>query len=126
MNKLIYLDNAATERVSFAAMKAAETYAREFYFNPGGRGTRSLAVMKDINGARETLAGILGCAAKEICFMSGATEANNFILRRAVKRRGNRIIISEVEHASVYNTAKALTSSLLPTFYGYMGSNLLA
>ena len=109
MKQIIYLDNAATEKVSENAVAAAVKYSRELYFNPSGGSTASLAVMKDINAARETVAGILGCAKNEIIFTSGATEANNLVLRGAVKRNGARIIISEGEHASVYNTAKRLS-----------------
>ena len=109
VKKTIYLDNAATERVSLSAMNAAEKYARELYFNPGGRVSSSASVMKDIDGARETVAKVLRCQKNEIIFLSGATEANNFVLRSAVKRHGCGIVISGGEHASVYNTAKALS-----------------
>lgn len=108
MKDIIYLDNAATERVSERAAAEAVRYSRELFYNPGGRGASSVSVMKDIAAARETIARVLGGAAGEILFLSGATEANNLVLRGAVKRRGAKIVITEGEHASVYNTAKAL------------------
>ena len=109
MKQMIYLDNAATEKVFENALSVAAKYSRELYFNPSGGASGSLAVNRDIGGARETLAGILGCAKNEIIFTSGATEANNLVLRGAAKRRGARVIISEGEHASIYNTAKTLS-----------------
>ncbi len=106
---MIYLDNAATERASEYAAATAYKFAREVYYNPGGRGKACASVMRDIDYARKSIGGVLSAGCGEIFFMSSATEANNLVLRSGIKRRGQKLIISAGEHASVFNTAKTLS-----------------
>jgi len=64
-----------------------------------------------LEGARRTVAAFLGAAPEEIVFTSGATEANNLALvgyAMRNRRKGNHVIISEMEHISIHNIAKHL------------------
>lgn len=107
----IYLDNAATTRVSEPCAKAALRAMTETWGNPSSlhnMGVKAELLLKD---ARLTVAERLGAQASEIYFTSGGTEANNLAVlgaARAKKRVGNRIIISSVEHPSVDEAATAL------------------
>ena len=60
-----------------------------------------------IEEARGKVAQLLGCDHSEVTFTSGATEASNIVLR-GLTRRGDGLVISAVEHASVRETAYAL------------------
>ena len=74
-------------------------------------GRRQAAVADE---AREQVAAMVGGRAAGVIFTSGATEANNLVLRGAVEGRPSgrhRILISAVEHASVSRTAAWLRES---------------
>ncbi len=111
MMELHYLDNSATTRVSEKAAQAAWNMMRENYGNPSslhGLGIKAEAVVEQ---SRDTIAQALGVDSKTIFFTSGGTEANNTVLfgaAQALRRRGDRIIVSAVEHSSVYESAKRL------------------
>lgn len=107
---MIYLDNAATTRVSPEAADALLHYSTEEFYNMGGSYGAAVAVKNAVEDARAYIAKTLGCAADELYFMSCATEANNFVLRRAVKSHKSKIVITAGEHASVYETANRLKS----------------
>ena len=106
-----YLDNSATTQVSESAAQAALTLMRENYGNPSSLHKLGIRAEKVIEAARETIAEKLSVNSKNIYFTSGGTEANNTVLfgaAEALKRRGNRILVSAVEHSSVYESAKRL------------------
>lgn len=118
-NRIIYLDNAATTKPCDAAVAAMVKSAEEFA-NPSSLHGAGFRVEKLIDGARETLAEMLGVDRKNIYFTSGGTEANNLAIigtARALKRRGNRVIVSQIEHPSVLESAKALESEGFDVVY---------
>ena len=107
-----YLDNSATTRVSEAAAQAAYRMMRENYGNPSSLHKIGLNAEEAVEEARGIIADSLSAEKKNIYFTSGGTEANNTVLfgaAQALKRRGNRIIVSAVEHSSVYESAKKLS-----------------
>jgi cysteine desulfurase len=66
---------------------------------------------KDIEGARESLAAVLGCRPAELVFTSGGTEAANLAVRgvaEASRRRGDHIITTQVEHRAVLDVCQQL------------------
>lgn len=105
----IYFDNAATTPIHPEVIQEMSRLMAEVYGNPSsihqsGRVARSI-----IEGARKTIANILNCSIGEIFFTGSATEANNMLIRKAVRDLGvKRIIISAIEHPCVFNTAKEL------------------
>ena len=107
-----YLDNSATTQVSEAAAQAAYRMMRENYGNPSSLHKIGLNAEEAVEEARGIIADSLSAEKKNIYFTSGGTEANNTVLfgaAQAFKRRGNRIIVSAVEHSSVYESAKKLS-----------------
>ena len=109
---LHYLDNSATTRCSEKAAAAALMMLTEKYGNPSSLHQKGVEAEIEIEDARETIARSLGVQSKEIYFTSGSTESNNTVLfgaADAMKRRGRRIVVSAVEHPSVYESAKALS-----------------
>ena len=106
-----YLDNSATTQVCQAAADAAYALMRENYGNPSSLHKLGIRAEEAVEEARVTVAQSLSVEAKNIIFTSGGTEANNTVLfgaAQALKRRGDRIIVSSVEHSSVYESTKRL------------------
>ena len=100
----IYLDHSATTRVNDAAFKAAENAMRVCYGNPSalhGKGDEARHILQT---ARRQLADALGAKPEEVFFSHSGTLANNtaiFGAVKALKKRGNRIVTTAVEHPSV-------------------------
>lgn len=106
-----YLDNSATTRVCKEAADAAYRMMRENYGNPSSLHKAGIQAETAVEEARRIIADSISVQPKTIFFTSGGTEANNtaiFGAAQALKRRGNRVIVSAVEHSSVYESAKRL------------------
>ena len=105
---MIYLDNSATTRTFGSAAEVAKKYMTETYFNPSSAYGPAVTVEKAVNGARRRIADTINVTPNEIIFTSGATESNNMAFSGALRAmRGNgRIIVSAVEHPSVFETAR--------------------
>ena len=108
----IYLDNAATTRVSDAALNAMLPYLRQQYGNPSSLHSFGQEAKEALERARETVAGVLNCEPREIIFTSGGSEADNQAIRSAADigaRAGKRHIISTAfEHHAVLHTLSKL------------------
>ena len=106
--KRIYLDYASATPVH---PKAARAYndASGIFANPGGIHAEGVAAKRALDGARESIAGHLGCKPRELIFVSGLTEANNIALlglARGLELRKRSLehthwIVSSIEHSSV-------------------------
>ena len=107
---MIYLDNAATTRVSERAIACAVEYGRERFFNPSAGYAEALSVRKDIDGAAETIAELLGADRSEIVFTSCATESNNAAFECGIKNKKGNVVVSAGEHSSGYECALRLKS----------------
>lgn len=107
---MIYLDNSATTKPSPSAIKAAADMFENFG-NPSALhsvGAKAQSVLED---ARSEVARAINAKDDEIVFTSGGTEANNTAVimpALARRKRGNRVVISAVEHDSVMASAKYL------------------
>ena len=108
----VYADNAATTRVSQAALNAMLPYFTEFYGNPSSLHSIGQEAKEALENARDHIAAVLGCQSREIYFTSGGTEADNMAIRTAAAlgaRKGKKHIISTAfEHHAVLHTLKKL------------------
>ncbi|MBR6479655.1 MAG: cysteine desulfurase [Clostridia bacterium] len=109
---MIYADNAATTKMSEAAIKRMIEVANENYGNPSSLyvfGQRAKEILEE---AREDVAGIINANPKEILFTSGGSEADNQAIISAAelgKKKGkNHIISSKFEHHAVLHTLQKL------------------
>lgn len=108
----IYLDNQATTAVDPLVMEAMIPLFCEQYGNPASKSHtfgRQATVLVDI--ARAQIAKLIGAAAEEIVFTSGATESINLALKGAASMygsRGRHIITTTVDHRATLDTCKAL------------------
>lgn len=108
----IYLDNAATTKMSETAIKAMLPYMDEIYGNPSSLHSVGQKAAETLSAARKEIADCIGCAEKEIIFTSGGSEADNQAILSAAyfgKKKGKKHIISTAfEHHAVLHTLKKL------------------
>lgn len=108
----IYADNAATTKMSRAAIDAMLPYMDELYGNPSSLYAFGQRAKEALEDARSRVAACLGCEAKELTFTSGGSEADNQAIRSAAAlgaRKDKRHIISTAfEHHAVLHTLKRL------------------
>ncbi len=107
--KKVYLDNASTTQLRPEVVQEMTKILSEDYGNPSsthgfGRNAKSILEL-----SRKSIAKQLNAASQEIIFTSCGTEANNWILRSAVKDlKVKRIITSKIEHHAVLHTVQVL------------------
>lgn len=108
----IYLDNAATTKMSETAIKAMLPYMDEIYGNPSSLHSVGQKAAETLSAARKEIADCIGCAEKEIIFTSGGSEADNQAILSAAyfgEKKGKKHIISTAfEHHAVLHTLKKL------------------
>lgn len=107
----IYFDNSSTTKVCPEAAEKVMEMMTENYGNPSSLHTLGFRAEQEMTAARKAVAGLLGAKPEEIYFTSGGTESNNLALfgaANARKKRGRRIVTTEIEHPSVTNVMKRL------------------
>ena len=108
----IYADNAATTKMSKAAIDAMLPYMDKIYGNPSSLHSMGQRANEALQSAREEIAKNLGCLPSEIYFTSGGSEADNQALISAAAigaKKGKKHIISTAfEHHAVLHTLKKL------------------
>ena len=113
----LYFDHAASTPVDPRVFRAMRPYFSRHFGNPGSLHSFGQEAIAAVDAARASVGKLIGAKHfREIVFTSGATEANNLALRGAVElyKKNHpdvarpRIIISAVEHESIFETAQAL------------------
>ncbi len=110
---MIYLDNSATTKCSIEVIKKIEDVSIECFGNPSSLHKLGFEAERVLKESKEIFSKILNASENGIIFTSGGTESNNlaligYALRN--KNKGNHIITSSIEHDSVLNTIKFLSS----------------
>ena len=109
---LVYADNAATTKISEAALRAMMPCFETYYGNPSSLHTVGQEAKEMLEDARARVAQCLGCEAREIYFTSGGSEADNQAILSAARlgqRKGKMHIISTAfEHHAVLHTLQKL------------------
>ncbi len=111
LNKMIYLDHAATTPVKPEVLEAMLPYFTEKYGNPSSIYSLGRENRKTIEDAREKVAKALNASPKEIFFTSGGSESDNWAIKGvayANQNKGKHIITTNIEHHAVLNTCKYL------------------
>ncbi|HEX3320750.1 MAG TPA: cysteine desulfurase family protein [Terriglobales bacterium] len=102
-----YLDNNATTPVLPEVLDAMRPYFVEHFGNASSIHHHGQETRAAVENARQSVASLLGCAASEIVFTSGGTEADNLALFGLVSP-GEHVITTTVEHHAVLNACKHL------------------
>ena len=111
MDRLIYLDNAATTKVDHEVFEAMKPYFEEVYGNASSMYSFAGKARKAVDDAREVIADYLGAKAREIYFTAGGSESDNWALKAvafAKKEKGKHIITSKIEHHAILHTCEYL------------------
>ncbi|WP_456867338.1 cysteine desulfurase family protein [Galbibacter sp. BG1] len=105
----VYLDSAATTQVRAEVIEKMQEALATFYGNPSSTHSFGRSAKTQIEKARKTIAKRLNASPSEIIFTSGGTEADNMILRCAVRDLEiKHIITSKIEHHAVLHTVEQL------------------
>ena len=110
MNR-IYMDNAATTRVSRPVLEAMLPYLTEVYGNPSSIHSFGRDARKALDRAREQVANALGADPQEIYFTGCGTESDNWAIRGgayAKRSKGKHLITSAIEHHAVLHAMAQL------------------
>lgn len=111
MDKLIYLDNAATTVVKPEVVEAMKPYFDELYGNAASVYRFAGKASKAVSEARSIIASYLGAKDKEIYFTGGGSESDNWAIKAtayALRNKGKHIITSKIEHHAVLHTLEYL------------------
>ena len=106
-----YLDNNATTRVAPEAVEAVLRSLDATFGNPSSLHREGVEAERVLAAARAEIARHMGIESRELYFCSGATEANNAVIKgvaRAYRGRGAHIITTAVEHPSVLEPVRHL------------------
>lgn len=118
---MIYLDNAATTKPSESAIKMAEKFNKEYFFNPSALYEGGLFCAKEIKRTKELILKNIGSVSHEVIFTSCGSESDNMAIFCAVKR-GN-VATSLGEHAAVYNSFLELKQRQRQVFFAKLNND---
>ncbi len=109
--KRIYMDNAATTRVTEPVAQAMMPYLTEVFGNPSSVHAFGRDARRALDNARAQVAAALNAKPNEIYFTGCGTESDNWAIRGtayARKDKGNHIITTAIEHHAVLHTCEQL------------------
>jgi len=111
MSRFVYADNAATTRLSEAALAAMLPWLQDGFGNPSSVYRLGREARRALDGAREKVAAAIGARPDEIFFTGNGTEADNWAVRGVAEtlgQKGRHIITTAIEHHAIDHTMKAL------------------
>ena len=111
MDRLIYMDNAATTPVYPEVYEAMKPYFSEVYSNPSAVYTFAGKAGRAVDDARQTIASVINAKPEEVYFTAGGSESDNWAIIGAAEgncNKGKHIITTRIEHHAVLNTCKYL------------------
>lgn len=129
----IYFDHNATTPVQPAVLEAMLPYLAAEFGNPSSAHRFGQRARQAIEGARESVAALIGARASEIVFTSGGTEADNTaifgVVEHALRRPGKsaaaplHLITTAIEHDAILNSCRALEERGVSVTYVPVGRN---
>ncbi len=111
MDKIIYLDNAATTKTDKEVFNAMLPFFEEEYGNAASIYTFAGHAKRAVEASRRTIAEFLGAKNDEIYFTAGGSESDNWAIKGvalSMKNKGNHLITSKIEHHAVLHSFEFL------------------
>lgn len=111
---MVYLDYSATTPVLPEVLDSYIKVTNEYFGNPSSLHSLGIKSKELLSSALKQICNLLSIKEKEVIFTSGATEANNMaLIGTALSRgkKGSRIIVSKLEHDSIYGICKYLAEN---------------
>ena len=108
---MIYLDYSATTPVSYDVLESFNKACKEYIGNPNSLHSLGVKSKGLMNSATKQISDLFNVLDSEIIYTSGATESNNMALvgvALANIKKGNHIIVSKLEHPSIYKICEYL------------------
>lgn len=106
---MIYMDNAATTRITDSVLNAMLPYLKENYGNASAIYSLGQKSRAAIENSRIKIAEILGVKASEIYFTSSGSESDNWAIKGSLKaKEKNHVISSKIEHPAILNSLKKI------------------
>ena len=106
---MIYLDNAATTRLTEPVLKAMLPFLTSVYANPSASYGFARSAGMAVERAREQCASVIGARPEEIVFTGSGSEADNWALRSALLLTGKRrILTTKIEHHAILRCCEQL------------------
>ena len=103
----MFFDNASTTKVDDYIINGLEEFNNEHFYNPGGLYAKGRESRDFLDESRRRILSALN-ADGQLIFVGSATEGNNLAIFGVVKKQFKKILISQGEHPSVYNSALEL------------------
>lgn len=110
----VYFDNASTNPLLPEVRDAMMPFLNDIFGNPSSLHSWGDAARQAVDNSRTTIAELLSVVPEEIIFTGSGSESNNLAIKGASlakQNKGKHIILSEIEHFSVMNSAKTLEKS---------------
>ena len=123
---MIYLDNIATTKVTPEAIKAMLPFFEDYYGNASSVHKQGIISSEAIERSRLSIAKKINATPDEIFFTSGGTESNNLILSGILNNlpnTKNHLIISMIEHPSIFDFARFYEKKGIKVDYLPVGSD---
>lgn len=108
---LIYLDHAAATPLDERVFAVMAPYFSERFYNPSSPYAPAIAVRRDYEAAKATIAHVIGGKGDEIVMTAGATESINLVFNSI----GGHVVTAEIEHDSILAAAKRGPHTLVPS-----------
>lgn len=108
---MVYLDYSATTPVLPEVLDSYNKVTEEYFGNPNSLHSLGVKAHELLESANKQVSELLNIKEDEFFYTSGATESNNLAIIGAAltyKRYGNRILVSTMEHPSIYGICKHL------------------
>lgn len=109
---MIYLDNAATTKMSEGVIQSMLPFFDEIYGNASSLHTLGQIAKEKLENSRDQIAKLLNADSQEIYFTSGGSESDNWALNSACKfaklKGKNHIITTNIEHHAILHTLQEL------------------
>jgi cysteine desulfurase len=108
---MIYLDYNASTPIDPTVVAAMRPFLDEAFGNPSSGHWASVPAKRALENARQQVANVLRCAADEVSFTSGGSEANNFAIKGtffALRDKGEHIVTTQIEHPAVLGPCRFL------------------
>lgn len=122
---MIYVDNAATTRISDSVFEKMLPFLREQYGNASSQYSLGAKAKHAIEQARRQVAAAIGAEPREITFTSGGSEGNSWVLRCLADTYRNKrmhILTTAIEHHSVLNACRLLEQTGIEVTYLPVGN----
>ena len=122
----VYLDNAATTRLDSRVLSYMKPYFSEKYGNASSIHLLGQEAFLELQKAKEMIAKAVNGQAESVIFTSGASEANNLIIKGvalANEAKGRKIVVSNIEHPCVRESANELARAGFKVEYAEANSD---